>query len=111
MSGAEIESIIGKLAETLGTSAQHLVEIYVPWVVASAWMFIGIGAITIIAGIIIGIFLIYAADSGDDRAWAGIIMAIIIFIGSLFVGCNIPDVVAPKAAAIQKILYDVKTGK
>lgn len=102
MTGNDIVTIIDKLAEKLGTTSEQLIEIYTPWVVASAWSFIGIGGGILILCICISVFLWVINE--DTRVGACVVLIVGFLLGGLFVFKSVPDLIAPEAAAITKIV-------
>jgi len=103
MTGQEITTIIDKLAEKLGTTGEHLVEAYIPWVIACAYTLIGAGIILFLISVTLSVF-IWKKGTDDSRVGAVIIFVVGFIFSGCFIGRSIPNVVASEAAAITKVL-------
>ena len=107
MNNTEVANIIDVLANKLGTTASQLIELYTPWIISSAWCWIFVGAILSICLITISLLLYYKSRE-SDKAWYSLIAVFGLFLCSLFMASNIPDIVAPEASAVHKIIHSLK---
>lgn len=100
------EKTIAQALEILQSSGGEIIQSYSVWFVASS-----------IAYMLIGFFMCWAAykfnpyDKDGDVKFDGAgvpIRAGLFFIGLLFIACNFPDLVSPKAAAAHQLIKDLK---
>lgn len=103
MTGEEVVKIIDVIAEKLGTTGEHLISAYVPWVSTAAWTFIALGVVIAICFTLFAIGL-WISNERDERGYAFMCLLVGLILGGLFIGSNLPDIVAPEAAAITKVL-------
>ena len=102
MTGKEITEIIDVIANKLGTTSEHLIEVYTPWVYSSAIGFVVFGVLALIVG-----FLFMIKLWNQDKGFA-IFASVVGFIISAFCCLPfIPDIFAPEAAAITKIISTI----
>jgi len=101
--------VIDALADKLGTTADRLIEAYTPWVFANAIVPLVFGVVLLIAAVFTLRATLSALRQRDEDAAAhfGILTAILVIGCAIVLSVSIPDLAAPHAAAIQKILQDL----
>lgn len=102
MKDTNVNEAIQQLSTILAESGNTISEAYSYWFFWNAigWMFMGL--------CIIGAAIkVKKPEEMDDRA-ALVIKAVLIFIGSLFVFVNLPDLFAPQGIAIHQLIKDIR---
>jgi len=103
------DEVIEKLAEVLGESGSTAVVHYSDWFVVNSLTWIMIGIILIVLSFLIKIPMTgdeyYDLDRRTGQAAARVLCWVI---GSLMVGCNIPDLFAPEAASVHQLIQDIR---
>lgn len=97
------QEIINNLAEIFGNSGRYAINEYAKWYISSSIVWISIGLI-----LIGSCFKVKYPEDWDVHPL--VIKMICFFIGLMFIGCNVPDLIAPEAMAIHRIILDI-TGK
>lgn len=100
--------MLQEVINAIGGTGSAVISEYTVWFIVSA-----------IGWIILGVAIIYSAykwkveNEGpcDDFYWGRVLArSFFMFIGALFIFCNVPDLFSPEAAAIHRLLQDVKIG-
>lgn len=118
MKNEQILDLVDKLSEKLGTSGEILVETYMPLVIATAWTHIMSGLFLIFISVIGGIGIYYInrkqhevfPDEGIIMTIIAAVSPILFIAGFAFIFEAIPELIAPEAATISRILTDLKGG-
>ena len=94
------------LANQIGSATQHLIDLYTPWVYSHAISQLILGLISILIGI--GVFAMGCRDEYRESLLSYIAMAfVIVLFGMVMCLSVVPDIYAPQAAAMKRILYDI----
>ena len=104
----EIIETVNLLADKLGTTADKLIEMFVPHVIASSIVWSVAGIFIIIVASIVAIMIIKDTRDTEVKVFAIALFCFTVFIGAMFLAENVPDIVAPEAAAFQKIVRTIK---
>jgi uncharacterized membrane protein len=100
--------VVNRVLDTISSWAADIVNSYSTWMIASAVTWLVIGVIIILFGIIATVLSLKKDEPNGVYVFtAG---AVLVFIGSLFVGANVPDLVSPKAAATHQLIKDIRGG-
>jgi predicted membrane channel-forming protein YqfA (hemolysin III family) len=93
--------IINRLSEVIGASGEYIIGEYAVWYVVSSLTFISLGL-----AIIITALRLKLPDSWDISPL--FIKGVMLFVGALFIACNLPDLFAPEAISIHRLLADIR---
>ena len=98
----ETLALIEKLAASLGTTSEHIIEQYTSYHYIEAISFISFGAALIIGGI--------KAPTNEEWdanpfIWAAKVIAVAV--GSFMVVVNVPQLFEPQAMAIHQLIIDI----
>ena len=96
--------LIEKLAEAVGKSSEFILGAYAQHAMWGA-------AGSIVLGVFVCIFAMKVPldkIDGADKICVMALRSIILFFGMLIIVGNIPDLIAPEAAAIHKVITDLK---
>lgn len=97
--------MLQEVINAIGGTGSAIVSEYTVWFIVSA-----IGWILMGAAMAYLSFKWKIESDDEDEYWKTIVRWVMIFIGALFILCNVPDLFAPEAAAIHQLLRDVKIG-
>lgn len=98
----EVETI-NRVAEILGSSGSAVVSEYTVWFAVASIIWIAVGIF------LCGIALRWKPSEHVFEVPVALgIKAAMFFVGLLFIGCNVPDLAAPKAIAIHQLVKDVR---
>ena len=105
----EISKIIETLAINLGIAANEIVPHYIVYYMVQSAAYILFGIVLVF----VGLYLLRVHKTYEDKDDPGPIIsmvgAVILFIiGSLFIVCNVGDMVKPQATAYHQIIKDMQ---
>lgn len=91
-----------KLAEVVGQSTGETISQYSAWHLSSALCWI-------LFGILLAASSRLIPDFGEDAVFSRwIAVGLVWFVAALFIFANIPDVISPKAVAINQLIKDIR---
>ena len=96
----DIETI-SKITEVLNATGSHAVSEYTSWYIASSFVWL-------MVGVVISVLATRWKAEEDWDFPPVVIKWFCVFVGLLFIGCNFPDLLSPKAMAIHQLIKDIR---
>ena len=101
MNDKQIE-LLERVLSTIGQSADHVIDQYTIWHIGAAIVWCIIGVVLFRAA-----WLFYAFGKREEEPGWYIATGVLTLVGTVIIGCNLPDLFAPRAIAIHQLLIDV----